>query len=1036
MGKNIKNKIVASVLIFVLGIANFQGIITEGIKVYASSIENQTCETNHKNVEFNSQFMVINNERKYSIRENISNKEIYLNIFAEVKEAGYLKSGRIVIKDEDGNNPNFNLIEIEEPNAIQYIDYINNEITLNQINNEEKLDVNIPISLNVGETFDLETFSKNTIITFNGVYIDGEGKEKNIEKEIKLKVEWKEEIEATLTQETVKVLPYEVEETKGIVIKEKIKLGVKDLKLPIKSASIEVIVPKISEVLPKEVRVESINTNLDMSKEYENGILEIVLQNNVSEDNTVSWSKTLEEIDITYIFEGELIENRENVQSIATLNIECYSSEKIEINTESTNSIDISNKLGNSLENTIISSDAIYKGNMLHTTNETEFKVTSNVGIAYEKLVEKIEVSYSKDKFVINNKDVEANTYYKKLNISKQNFNEILGEAGELKIYSENTLLGIIDNNCVVNENDDFTFNFAKNVINEIKLEASKPIYSGILKVEFLKAIDETNNYTKEEIKNISHLKLETIIDENKNEQNIQMENPITKITLNTNTNILSTVVENKGVEFAVTLNNNSLNADLFKNPKIELRLPEAVTDVKINSAKLLLEDELVLANYEYVNNTNSIIVNLEGLQTKYNLSEMAYGAILILNTDIILDKLAVNKKDKVKLFVVNEAVTSYESVLEEKGYTEKDINIIAPLGLIALNSAEGYNEDQDKATSISGNEAVGKIEPNAENKITTMRITAINNYDSVINNIRILGRVPFSGNKSLIDGSDLGTTFDAILKEKISSELVGIEKFDVYYSENGDATEDLSEQNNGWTLEPLDLSKVKSYLIMLKDYEMQIGEKIEFKYEIEVPADLELGNSAHGTYIVYYNNKKDDIVHENTTAPAVVELTTGEAPKLEISLNSDIAQEQVARSGQIIKYTIKVKNIGEIIASQVFVTAPISENLTYVELMVGGNYKDDYYSFNSEKRTFNKLLGDLEPGQEQTVEYLVRVNEDISEQKEIKVSAKVSAKDLPEMIESAELTNLIASGDIIIELNSDVNIHEVKGKIFVHPGS
>ena len=64
MGKNIKNKILASILVFILVLANFQGIITEGIKVYASSIENQTCETNHKNVDFNAQFMVINNEKK------------------------------------------------------------------------------------------------------------------------------------------------------------------------------------------------------------------------------------------------------------------------------------------------------------------------------------------------------------------------------------------------------------------------------------------------------------------------------------------------------------------------------------------------------------------------------------------------------------------------------------------------------------------------------------------------------------------------------------------------------------------------------------------------------------------------------------------------------------------------------------------------------------------------------------------------------------------------------------------------------------
>lgn len=1023
MKKSIKNKILASVLIFVLGISNFQGIITEGLTVLASSIENQTSETNHKNVDFNAQFMVINNEKKYSIRENISNDEIYLNIFAEIKEAGYLKSGKVSLKDKNENKPNFKLVEIEEPITIQSIDYINNEIILNQLNNGEKLDVNIPIELVTGEIFDLDEFSKDTVVTFNGIYVDGEGKERNIEKEINLRAEWNEEVEAVLTGEVAKVLPYELEEKKGIVIAENIKLGVKDFKLPIKVAELEITVPKIGDILPLDVRVENINTSLNISKEYKDGKLNLKLENTIAQDNTVNWSKSLEELEITYIFENlENIEVQE-VQSAASLNIECYSSEKTVVSSKSLNTINIVNKLGESIEEVTENiSGVIYKGNMLNTSNETEFKVESNIDIAYEKLEDKVEVKYSKDKFVIGEKEIEANTYYKSLILSKENFDKILGETGELKVYSGDVLLSTI-NNGIADENGNIVFTFENNLTNELKIETSKPIYSGILKIEFVKAINGENTYSKDEIKNITNLKLSS----DKNVTIIEMVNPITKIGIDTNTNILSTVVENKGVEFRVTLNNNNINLDLFKNPQIELRLPEAVTDLKINCVELLLEDELVIKNYEYMQATNSIVINLEGMQTKYNLSETTYGATVIVNTDITLDKLAINKKDKVKLFVINELSTSYESVLEEKGYSEKDINIVAPLGLIALNSAEV--NDGDTETSISGNEAIGKIEPNAEMQIATMKITAINNYDSIINNIRILGRIPFAGNKSLVDGTDLGTTFDVILKEKISSELLGVEKFDVYYSENGDATEDLKVVENEWVLEPEDLSKVKSYLIVLKDYEMQIGEKLEFKYDIEVPAGLELGNSAHGTYIIYYDNKKDDVVFENISVPSVIGLTTGEAPKLEIEIKSDVPENEPARSGQIIKYTIKVKNVGEVLSSQVFVTSNIPEGVTYTELVLGGNYSNDYYKEYPEKKSFNKLLNDIKPGEEQIVEYAVKVNEKLDMQKEIKTKAQVSAKNLPEMIESTEIKNIIDNGSLFINLTQNI---KTEGKIKV----
>ena len=43
-------------------------------------------------------FLAEENNRK-AYRENISNEEIFLNIFAEIKDVGYLKSGNINIKD-------------------------------------------------------------------------------------------------------------------------------------------------------------------------------------------------------------------------------------------------------------------------------------------------------------------------------------------------------------------------------------------------------------------------------------------------------------------------------------------------------------------------------------------------------------------------------------------------------------------------------------------------------------------------------------------------------------------------------------------------------------------------------------------------------------------------------------------------------------------------------------------------------------------------------------------------------------------------
>ena len=52
------------------------------------------------------------------------------------------------------------------------------------------------------------------------------------------------------------------------------------------------------------------------------------------------------------------------------------------------------------------------------------------------------------------------------------------------------------------------------------------------------------------------------------------------------------------------------------------------------------------------------------------------------------------------------------------------------------------------------------------------MKISILNKYSNVCNNIRILGRIPFVGNKSISTGEDLGTTFNAKLVSAINASI------------------------------------------------------------------------------------------------------------------------------------------------------------------------------------------------------------------------------------------------------------------------
>ena len=73
-----------------------------------------------------------------------------------------------------------------------------------------------------------------------------------------------------------------------------------------------------------------------------------------------------------------------------------------------------------------------------------------------------------------------------------------------------------------------------------------------------------------------------------------------------------------------------------------------------------------------------------------------------------------------------------------------------------------------------------------------------------------------------------------------------------VYYSENENPTRDLTDPQNGWTQTP-DFSKVKTYLIDLGDYILNIGDSKTFTYQIRVPSTVQYNDVSYSAHAVYF---------------------------------------------------------------------------------------------------------------------------------------------------------------------------------------
>ena len=110
-------------------------------------------------------------------------------------------------------------------------------------------------------------------------------------------------------------------------------------------------------------------------------------------------------------------------------------------------------------------------------------------------------------------------------------------------------------------------------------------------------------------------------------------------------------------------------------------------------------------------------------------------------------------------LKVTNDKAIQYEN----DGIATVGMNIYAPQGVVLLSSVSNFSSNNIEIVSIPNKEQAGKIEINGTAKNITMKASVVNNYGKDIKNPKVLGRIPFQGNKKT-DGTDLGTTLNTVL--------------------------------------------------------------------------------------------------------------------------------------------------------------------------------------------------------------------------------------------------------------------------------
>lgn len=652
------------------------------------------------------------------------------------------------------------------------------------------------------------------------------------------------------------------DESKGTLLQTNVKTGIEyeegEEYTPIKATKAVVNLPQIDGKYPENLDVIAKSTQAtngdrngkDMYYSYdkENGKLEIVVDNNEDENGN--------------IYTKNVNGARDEFVVISNYGADCYNDENVKRDLSLTGTIEeilanqdesklakewktnfeVTENISGLISTEVVTSD-IYNGYINSnkengTQYETEYAENMKINVSYKEISEELAVETSNKFINTKNKEIETEEIvYKSAKVNKQNVLDILGEEGKLQILNKaGEVIGEINKDTEAQEDGTVEINY-ENEQTEIIVKTTKPVKLGTIEIDSKKAIKETmtekennkisvkntikcvNNVQEknEETGEITREYTEEIYNF-ENTKEIEIKQSETKVDVSLDKTEWTNNMQND-VTLTATLVTNGPQYDLFKNPVIEIKLPEQVEKISLGKVSLLYNNGLAIKKSEIVN-TNTIRIELEGIQNEYMLNSIVSGTNIIIPATVVLKKDINSTNTSIKTTYTNENGTVNDYAKE--GKTSKELGIYIDsinsvsedYGIMAL--AASASEGSTTAENIDGLEIDVKAQVGKdtlkdgdivyEGEVIKYTISLTNKSNSTITDLNVVGKVPEGTTYVIINGT-----------YKEDSDEENIKRNDLY-----DKYEDKTEENA--EIESISPNETKeiSYLVIVNKIENQ----------------------------------------------------------------------------------------------------------------------------------------------------------------------------------------------------------------------
>ena len=415
-------------------------------------------------------------------------------------------------------------------------------------------------------------------------------------------------------------------------------------------------------------------------------------------------------------------------------------------------------------------------------------------------------------------------------------------------------------------------------LLKSIKLKTSKPISNSYFSISQIKEINDevlTANYTKSEFKEISRIYTYvhgTIIAP----EGITYSNGSDKAEMNNlnfayydevfscaGISVVPSEISNQktnNVDLKIKTYTNGMLTEKWRDGIFLIELPEKIIKFNVKSVTSSNPDVLISDYYTYKDNGKYYV-------KIFTENEEKDVYTICVNADITANPLYNTSIEIVKLYSHNSNCDNYGNWKEDlydidnDGYTDDAVDYstcnltlsnLGSSGILTTEYLTEYNDEDDEMT-VAPN--IADIEKSDSAKTAKVNISITNNYNGTLSEIKILGRIPFEGNKYIISDKTLNSQFTANIKERINVPENLRNHATMYYSENENTNKNLDDASNEWMLAEniTDWSKIKSYLIDLGEYKLSENENDIFSYVVEVPDGLDYNTVSYSNHAVYY---------------------------------------------------------------------------------------------------------------------------------------------------------------------------------------